>query len=138
MFHKTLPIFIISSILILVFSSLTSTKQWFFFKSGQHDIYKTGLSGEYLRGASLAQYENENLPVPPSPEDNNQVASILGETNNDNKRIEIDLSGQKLYAYEGETLVFNFTISSGKPWWATPTGEFRTWIKLRYQRMRGG
>lgn len=53
------------------------------------------------------------------------------------KRVEVDLTKQRLYAYEGGTLVYNFLISSGK-WYRTPTGEFKPWIKLRSTRMAGG
>ncbi|KKQ65541.1 MAG: hypothetical protein US86_C0010G0015 [Candidatus Daviesbacteria bacterium GW2011_GWA2_38_24] len=54
------------------------------------------------------------------------------------KRVEVDLTNQRLYAYDGNTLIYNFPISSGKPWWPTPTGEFRGWIKLKSTRMVGG
>lgn len=53
------------------------------------------------------------------------------------KRIDVDLSTQKMVAYEDEKPIFNFTISSGKPWTPTPTGEFKTSTKLLSQRMRG-
>ncbi len=63
---------------------------------------------------------------------------VLGEsTGIGEKRIYVDLTNQKLYAFQGSTLVYNFTISSGK-WYPTPTGDFRIWIKLRYTRMTGG
>lgn len=61
---------------------------------------------------------------------------VLG-TDTSNKRIAVDLSGQRLYAYEGDTVVMEFPVSTGK-WWPTPTGEFKTWIKLRSTRMAGG
>lgn len=54
------------------------------------------------------------------------------------KWIEIDLNNQKLYAHEGDKIVYEFPISSGLPWTPTITGEFRIWIKLKYARMRGG
>lgn len=54
------------------------------------------------------------------------------------KRIEIDLSNQRLYAYEDNNLIYNFFISSGKLWWPTPTGIFYPWTKLRFDRMIGG
>lgn len=54
------------------------------------------------------------------------------------KRIEVDLTRQRLYAYERNAKVFDFVISSGKPWWPTPTGTFYPWIKLKSTRMRGG
>lgn len=53
------------------------------------------------------------------------------------KWIEIDLSEQKLYAHEGDKIVYEFLVSTGK-WAPTPTGEFRIWIKLRYTKMSGG
>ena len=54
------------------------------------------------------------------------------------KRVEVDLTNQRLYAFEGQNRVFDFIISSGKPWWPTPVGEFKPWAKLRWERMRGG
>lgn len=56
----------------------------------------------------------------------------------DRKWIEIDLSDQKLFAWENGNKAFEFVISSGKPWTPTVTGEFRIWIKLRYANMKGG
>ncbi len=49
----------------------------------------------------------------------------------------IDLSEQRLYAFEGQTLVRQVVVSTGRA--ATPTviGEFPIWIKLESTRMRG-
>lgn len=65
-----------------------------------------------------------------------QMRSVLGDTSSE-KRIEVDLSSQKVYAYEGERKVYEFTVSTGK-WALTPTGEFRIWAKVRSQKMSGG
>ncbi len=54
-----------------------------------------------------------------------------------NKRIEVDLTNQRLYAFEGDEKVYDFLISSGK-WGRTPTGTFRIWGKFRYTKMSGG
>lgn len=54
------------------------------------------------------------------------------------KRIEVSLNAQRIYAFEGDNKVHEFVISSGKPWWPTPVGEFKPWIKLRSTRMQGG
>jgi lipoprotein-anchoring transpeptidase ErfK/SrfK len=62
---------------------------------------------------------------------------ILG-VSDDDRWVEIDLSEQKLYAKEAGRVVYEFLISSGKPWTPTQTGEFRIWIKLRYAKMSGG
>lgn len=64
------------------------------------------------------------------------VSSVLAQA--PNKRVEVSLTSQRLYAYEGNTVVYDFPISSGKPWWPTPTGTFKPWTKLRYDRMIGG
>jgi lipoprotein-anchoring transpeptidase ErfK/SrfK len=66
-----------------------------------------------------------------------ETDNVLGETTADQKRIYVDLTNQKLYAYEGKTKIFDFDVSTGK-WGATPTGNFRIWIWLRYTRMSGG
>lgn len=49
----------------------------------------------------------------------------------------MDLSEQKLYAYRGNKVLKEFTVSTGR--WNTPTpiGEFRVWIKLLYDDMEG-
>ena len=53
------------------------------------------------------------------------------------KWIEVDISDQKLYAHEGEQIIYEFLVSTGK-WARTPIGEFRTWSKFRYLTMNGG
>lgn len=137
MTHRFFPFLVLVSVTILMFSSLVFTRQGFFIRSGQHDIYKMGLTGEYSRSVELAEYEGEYFNIPPE-ETQSYTAAVLGESASDSKRIEIDLSHQKLYAYDGNNLAYDLWVSTGKPWWATPTGEFRTWIKLGYQRMQGG
>lgn len=51
--------------------------------------------------------------------------------------IDVDLSQQRVYAYEGEAVVNSFLVSTGT--WQTPTvtGEYKIWIKLRYTDMSG-
>lgn len=61
---------------------------------------------------------------------------ILGVSSGD-KRIEIDLTNQKVYAFEGPRKVYDFIVSTGK-WAPTPTGEFAIWSKVRSQKMSGG
>jgi lipoprotein-anchoring transpeptidase ErfK/SrfK len=51
--------------------------------------------------------------------------------------LDVDLSNQRMYAYEGDTLVNSFIVSTGT--WQTPTvtGSFKVWVKLRYSDMSG-
>lgn len=53
------------------------------------------------------------------------------------KHIYIDLSQQRLYAFQGTTLVFNDSVATGK-WNLTPTGTFEIWVKLQATLMAGG
>lgn len=62
---------------------------------------------------------------------------ILGFTSDANKHIEVDLTHQKVYAFEGDTKVYEFIVSTGK-WGRTPTGEFTIWTKVKSQLMKGG
>jgi lipoprotein-anchoring transpeptidase ErfK/SrfK len=79
--------------------------------------------------------------VPPTIANLNTSSRVLGLSTlpvpDDSKRIEVDLTHQKVYAYEGNTKVYDFTVSTGK-WGRTPTGEFRIWTKVKSQLMKGG
>ncbi len=55
----------------------------------------------------------------------------------DEKHIYVDLSTQKLYAYDGTKQFMQTYIASGR-WGRTPVGNFNIWSKLRATRMAGG
>lgn len=94
------------------------------------------LSGEYT-AEKRAIFMGKSLAVPSEILHKNIDKVVLGEESGSNKHIYVDLSSQRLYAYEGNNLLYNFLISSGK-WYPTPTGDFRIWVKLRYTLMTGG
>jgi lipoprotein-anchoring transpeptidase ErfK/SrfK len=106
--------------------------------SPQHEVDPKGISDEFDAYANYAVFDNQklDLPVLSHLDKEEKDLRVLGDTNS-NKRIEIDLTNQKLYAYEGGNRVFDFLVSSGK-WGRTPTGRFRIWIKLRSTKMEGG
>ncbi len=54
------------------------------------------------------------------------------------KWIEVDLSEQRVYAYEGTRRVRTFVVSTGVARTPTVTGEFRIWIRTPLQDMSGG
>lgn len=62
--------------------------------------------------------------------------NILGVATEE-KRIEVDLTRQRVYAFEGNRKVFEFLTSTGK-WGRTPTGTFHIWTKLKSTLMSGG
>lgn len=53
------------------------------------------------------------------------------------KHIYVDLTNQILYAFQGNNLVMNTLISSGK-WFPTPPGDYHIWEKIISTRMSGG
>lgn len=88
----------------------------------------------YDEQAKTGQFEGKTVNVPDLSLD--QLAQVLGEENS-NKRIEVDLSRQRVYAYEGSSRVYEFVVSTGK-WAATPKGTFSIATKVRAQTMSGG
>lgn len=99
-------------------------------------------TGEYNLSSSQAIFNNEQVDyllakLNPSPGLMElQEGAVLGATT-DERWIEVDLSEQKLKAHEGDRIVYEFLISSGK-FAPTPTGDFRIWVKLKYTKMEGG
>ncbi|HNZ16200.1 MAG TPA: L,D-transpeptidase family protein [Anaerolineaceae bacterium] len=53
------------------------------------------------------------------------------------KWIDINLSQQMLYAFEGDTLIASFLVSTGLPDTPTVTGTYYVWVKLYYDDMSG-
>ena len=94
------------------------------------------LSGRIDYSDTLAVFEGEQLRVPNLALTTNEQR-VLGATN-EHRWIEVDLSEQKLKAWDGGSLYLETPVSTGLPWWPTPTGEFRIWIKLRATKMEGG
>lgn len=55
------------------------------------------------------------------------------------KWIQIDLSDQKMYLYEADDVIEEFSVSTGKRGWETPAGEFKVYEKRdrAWSRMAG-
>lgn len=64
------------------------------------------------------------------------VDNITELESNPEKHIVVDLSEQKLYAYEGDNLVFESLVSTGLRN-STPPGTFRVFRKIPYRHMQG-
>ena len=85
------------------------------------------------------------VPPPPPvermsvfPVDADGIQRPLVFPTSDEKWINVDLSEQRVIAYEGSEPVNIFIISSGKAGSPTVTGTFRIWIKTAIQDMWGG
>ena len=94
------------------------------------------ISGKFDATGNIALFEGKKLSVPEETLALKETC-VLGVASQE-RWIEVDLSEQKLLAWEGDQLFLETPISSGLPWWKTPGGEFRVWIKLRVTKMEGG
>ena len=102
-------------------------------------------NGEFDEGAEVAIYNGAKIDYPKTSLAlgnylNLGETQVLGTTttaSGEEKWIDVSLSEQKLRAWEGNKVVMEFPISSGK-WSPTPRGDFRIWYKTRYQKMEGG
>ncbi len=75
--------------------------------------------------------------APPALASLKEFNRVLGTSSDNEKRIEVDLTNQRVYAFEGNRKLYEFVVSTGK-WGRTPTGEFTIWAKVKSQKMSGG
>ncbi|MFH1833219.1 MAG: L,D-transpeptidase [Candidatus Levyibacteriota bacterium] len=128
----------ISIVLILVLSAFTLL----FFAKKEPPCANSiscikDLSGQFEHNKNEGIFLGQKVSIPKEIASDKWIKPVLGESTGQPKHILIDLTKQRLYAYEGEKLVYSFLVSSGK-WGRTPTGDFHIWVKLRYTRMAGG
>lgn len=80
----------------------------------------------------------EDTPVPTArPTQENVSPAVQAPVGNGVRWIEVNLSQQRVYAWEGNVLIRSFIVSTGT--WQTPTvvGTFSIWNKTRIQTMSG-
>lgn len=97
--------------------------------------------GEWTENAGKPIFDNQYLAtLPPRLADNDSTTVLGSHTAADGaeKWIDVNLTEQKLRAWEGNRLVYEFPISSGRPGYNTVKGDFRVWRKVRNQTYRGG
>jgi len=98
----------------------------------------TDYSGQIDNNKTVGIYHEVTYKMPDDvfKEDSND--QVLGVAKPSEKWIEVDLSDQKLRAWDGDQLFLETLVSTGLPWWPTPTGEFTIWSKMRAVHMEGG
>lgn len=136
---KNIPLLILLLMVVLVSLLLYSRKI-----SSQKPCANTisctkDLSGTYDPALTTGEYMGKTVRIPQN------IFEPLSSTNHNlgiktvsfEKKIFINLETQQLFAYEGNELIYNFTISSGKIQ-ETPVGKFTIWAKLQTTHMEGG
>lgn len=97
-------------------------------------------SGEFKQREKIALFEGRRIDIPGPILDLGArfpSRNILGAQTNE-RWVEVDLSEQKLFAWEGEKKFLETLVSTGLPWYPTPKGEFRIWTKFHHTKMEGG
>ena len=76
-------------------------------------------------------------PPPPPAEPEVPDVSIPSDVGSGQRWIDVDLTNQMTYAYEGDSLVNSFVVSTGT--WRTPTvtGQYHIYVKYTYADMYG-
>lgn len=97
---------------------------------------KAIFDNQIVSGITKAQTDNSLAQAGQNAD--TQVLGLHTAPDGAEKWIEVDLSDKKLYAWEGGKLIYEFLVSTGRPGYETPTGEFRVWRKVRSQRYKGG
>jgi lipoprotein-anchoring transpeptidase ErfK/SrfK len=83
------------------------------------------------KDADVSNYSEALFSPPPV------VPGVASQPAGANKWIDVNLSRQYMTAFEGNQVVWQGYISSGKKGNETPTGTFRTYVKIASQDMRG-
>lgn len=133
--NNSWPVIVAALIIVLVGLIVIPRFKLLAFLSPQGQVDIDSLNGEADLAQSRAIYNNKKISLPNYYEGETKPM-VLGE-NNSSKRIEVDLTNQRVYAIENGNRIYDFPVSSGL-WGRTPTGTFRIWVKLRYTLMTGG
>jgi len=77
-------------------------------------------------------------PKPAEPANNAPNSPAIPANISDGQRwVDVDLTQQRVYAFEGSTVVRSFLVSTGTYYHPTVTGQYHIYIKLRYTDMVG-
>jgi hypothetical protein len=76
-------------------------------------------------------------PIPPTPQPPEPGGQLPPGVNPGERWIDVNLSAQRLYTYQGLNLINSFWVSTGTWQHPTLTGQYRIYVKYRYADMRG-
>jgi hypothetical protein len=130
-----IPLFFLAAVIILGLSA----KNFLMVDKGCACTNIETATGNFENNQNEAFFDNQKLtpPLAMLPEMPFLNQKVLGDNTGAEKWIEVNLTEQKLRAWEGNNLFLESLISSGKTF-PTPTGEFRIWVKFKYTKMSGG
>lgn len=135
-FRRIVITSVIAALFLTGFFAITQTSAWFFFTTGKEQFipYDPSDKVAHFEGQTFQVPESEIISYDASQGDEERV---LGDADVSNKRIEVDLTNQRVYAFENGSKVYDFLVSTGK-WGRTPVGQFITERRVSVQTMKGG
>jgi len=105
--------------------------------SVNQNILSDDLSGNLDDSKRIGLWHGERIQIPPYIFDIEEK-KVLSVVPKEERWVEVDLSEQKLKAWEDKSVFLESLVSTGLPWFPTPTGEFNVWLKVRATTMEGG
>lgn len=149
--YRLLPLVVLISTLVVIFNYLPFKRALVYKLAISGDsttscckLENISSTGDFDEQASLAIFNSQIIDYPKTSLAQGHLGAasdnqVLGTTNEkgEEKWIEVSILEQKVRAWEGNRVVIEFPISSGK-WAPTPKGDFRIWYKTRNQKMEGG
>lgn len=165
MLHRLLPVFVLLILVAIASWSYTPIKREIAYSLGiSGDTTTDGdfgaeeeisnANGDFDENAGIAMFDNQLIDYPKTSlaqqiefskatalakTEGDPNSQVLGTTNaaGQEKWIEVSIAQQMLRAWEGNNIVMEFAISSGR-WFPTPKGTYNIWYKTRSQTMKGG
>jgi lipoprotein-anchoring transpeptidase ErfK/SrfK len=102
---------------------------------GETLVKKYAISMAATDQGDIPTYSEDLFVKPPDPE---PVFGAYTPSGTDGEHwVDVDLTTQSLTAYEGDIPVLYTLVSTGRPGFDTPTGEFHVLVKLESQTMSG-
>lgn len=131
LFYRSLPLYLLLAAFILAVSLIK-------FKSEADCGCKNSSDqgGTFETNERQAYFLDQIVTAPLAELPSNGL-QVLGDSSGSNKWIEVDLSDQKLTAWDNGNVYLETLVSTGK-FNRTPTGEFQIWSKFKYTKMSGG
>lgn len=78
-----------------------------------------------------------DTPVPPPTQEETTSISMPDSVVKGERWIDVDLTHQRVYAYQGKNLLNSFIVSTGTWQYPTVTGQYRIYVKYIYANMAG-
>lgn len=109
-------------------------------------VTSTSLSSHTNQATSIPDFDASPTPLPTDTDVPAVATKLASETSNPSQKesggggihwIDVDLTNQMLYAYEGDTLVNSFLVSTGTWLFPTVTGAYHVYGRIESQDMSG-